>query len=81
MNPVPFRSVFKSKQIDSEGCRFLEKARCYLRGDRHKPCIDFNTEALYALVASHESIRVLIVSSPVERKICTEGADTDNTYL
>ena len=81
MKPVPFTWVFKSKQIDSEGKKFLEKARCCLRGDRQKPDIDFNPEALYAPVATHESIRVQIACSAGERKTFIEGADIDNAYL
>ena len=80
MKPVPFTWVFKSKQIDSEGKKFLEKARCCLRGDLQKPYIDFNPEALYAPVA-HESIRVLIACSAGERRTFIEGSDIDNAYL
>ena len=81
MKPDPFTWVFKSKQIDSEGCKFIEKTRCRLRGDRQKPYIDFNPESFNAPIATHESIRVLISCSAGERKTFIAGADVRNAYL
>ena len=61
--------------------KFLEKARGCLPGDRSEPYIDFNPEALYALVATYESIAVLFSFSPRERTSFIKDADKDNTHL
>ena len=81
MKPVPFTWVFKLKQLDAEGKKFLEKARCCLRGDRQQEYVDFDPNALYAPVASHESIRMLLACAAAEPETTIEGADIDNAYL
>ena len=78
---VTFTWVYKLKQIDSEGKEFLEKARCCLRGDRQRPYVDYNADALYAPVASHESIRSLLAVTAGEREKMLEGADIYDAYF
>ncbi len=65
MKPVPFNWVFNLKQNDSEGLEFVEKAQCCPRGDRQQPYIDYNIAALYAPVASHKSICLLLAATAV----------------
>ena len=81
MQIIPFTWPFKSQQIDSEGCKFLEKARSCLRGDRQKFYIYFSPKELYEPEAIDESIRVLIAFSAGERKTFIERADIDNDYF
>jgi len=80
MKPVPFTWVFKLKQIDGDGKRFLHKARCCLRGDKQTPFVDFNPDNTYAPVAAHETIRLLI-SYAASHNLILEGADISNAYL
>ncbi len=79
-NPVPFVWVFKLKQVDSEGKEFLGKFRCCLRGDRQRPYVNYNPDALYAPVASHESIRLLLAVTADKKEAMLEGADIGYTF-
>lgn len=80
MRPVPFTWAFKLKPLDAVGNQFLEKARCFLRGDRQIAYEDFDPNSLYAPVASHDAIRFLIAVSAAEN-VALEGADISNAYL
>ena len=81
VKPVPFTWVLKSKQKDAYGCKFLENASSWSRGDLNKHHIDFCPEALYSPVATHISIRVLISYSAGERKTFVQEAENYNAYL
>ena len=52
--------TFKSKYIDPTRKRYICKTRWVARGDRQLPNIDYDPDGLYAPVASHDSIRLLI---------------------
>lgn len=78
--PVPFKWIFRAKQIDDIGNEFLYKARCVLRGEIQEAWIDFDPDELYAPVAAHETIRLFLGVSASEDLI-TEGCDVDNAYL
>ncbi len=41
MQPVLFTWVFKLKLCDAEGKKFIEKARCCVRGDRQLTYVDY----------------------------------------
>ena len=60
MKPDSFTWVFKQTPLDDEGMKFFEKARSSLRGDRRMIYVDYDVMNLYAQVASHESIRMLM---------------------
>ena len=60
MRPVPYTWVFKSKPLDATGKNFMEKARCCLRGDQQLEYVDYDPSNIYAPVASHDAIRMLI---------------------
>lgn len=80
MHVVPFTWVFRLKKLNTEDTKFLEKARCCVRGDFQAPEVDFDPTAIYAPVASHESIRLILAISAAEDLI-VEGGDVDNAYL
>jgi len=58
----------------------MEKARCCLRGDRQLAYVDYDPTNIYAPVASHDSIRMLIALAAGEDAYL-EGADVSNAYL
>ncbi len=60
MKLIPYTWVFKQNPLDAEGKKFIEKARCCLRGDRQMIFVDYEPMDVYAPVASHDSIRMLI---------------------
>ncbi len=60
MKPVPFTWVFKMKPLDAEGRKFMEKARCCSHGGRQQAYVDYDPNNIYAPVASHDSIRILL---------------------
>ena len=78
MRPVPFKWSFMAKQLDQEFLDFLLKARCNLRGDKQKHFEYFDPDELYASVAAHESIRILIT---IAASLILEGVDFINAYL
>lgn len=59
--------------------KYLEKAHCCLREDRQKEWVDFDLESLHALVAAHESIRMLIAHAAANNLVL-EVADIPNAY-
>lgn len=77
VKPVPYTWVFKQKPLDAQGKKFLQKARCCLIVDQQLEYIDYN---LYAPVASHYAIRLLICIAASEGLVL-EGADVSNAYL
>ena len=66
--------------MDKEGTQFLHKARCCIRGDKQQANIDFDPSNVYAPVASHEAIRILLAFAAGEGLIL-EGADISDAYL
>lgn len=80
MKPVPFKWSFRAKQIDDEGKEFIYKARCNLRGDLQEAYHDFDPEGIYAPVAAHESIRMLMAIA-AQLGLILEGGDVSNAYL
>ncbi len=58
----------------------MSKARCCARGDLQEQDIDFNPDTLYAPLASHESIR-LILAFAASSSLTLEGGDLANAYL
>lgn len=80
MNVIRHKWVFRKKVIDAEGRQFLCKARCVARGDQQEAGLDFNPETLYAPVAAHESIR-LILAFAASTNLILEGGDISNAYL
>ncbi len=80
MKPVPFTWVFKMKPLDAEGKKFMEKSRCCLRGDRQQAFVDYEPTNIYAPVASHDSIRMLLAIAAAQN-LTLEGADISNAYL
>jgi len=80
MNIVPYTWVFKVKPLDAEGRKFMEKARCCLRGDQQLAYVDYDPTNIYAPVASHDSIRMLLALAAAEDSYL-EGADVSNAYL
>ena len=66
--------------MDAQGKNFLEKARCCLRGDKQLAYIDYDPSNIYAPVASHDAIRLLIAIAAAENAQL-EGADVSNAYL
>ena len=80
MEPVPYTWVFKQKPLDAEDKKFIGKARCCLRGDRQMIYLDYDSMNVYALVASYDSIRMLISLSAAVG-LFLEGAGVRNAYL
>ena len=78
--PLPFTWVFRLKPMDTDGKSFLHKARCCVPGDLQFPGLDFDPNSVYAPVASHESIRMLL-SIAAENGLIVEGGDVCNAYL
>lgn len=55
------------------------EARCTLRGDLQEEGVDYDPEALYAPVATHESIRILLCLA-ASQDLMLEGFDITNAY-
>ncbi len=68
------------KPLDAMCENFIEKARCCLRGDRQLAYADYDPLNVYAPVASHDSIRLLL-SMAANQDLLLEGADVSNAYL
>lgn len=80
MQPVPFKWAFRTKQVNQAGTDFLFKARCNLRGDKQIAYDSFDPEGIYAPVAAHETIRMLLaVAAALGLRV--EGSDVSNAYL
>ena len=80
MNRVPFTLQFKLKSLNATGTEFLENVRCCLRWDTQIENVDFNPEILYAHVASHAGIRMLLSVAAAQNDE-VEGGDVDIAYL
>jgi len=80
MNVIKYKWLFKKKPLDEKGLNFLCKARCVARGDLQEPYVDFDPENLYAPVATHESIR-LVIAFAASQDLLLEGGDISNAYL
>ena len=80
MNIIKHKWIFRKKPLDAEGKTFLPKARCVARGDLQEAYIDFNPDALYAPVAAHESIRIILAYA-ASHNLIVEGGDISNAYL
>lgn len=80
ITPVPFKWIFRKIKIDHEGKEFLYKSRCVLRGDKQSEYIKFDSDQLYAPVAAHESLRMLLALG-CDEEVILEGVDVDNAYL
>lgn len=76
---------FRIKESPGEYVDILHKARCCLRGDRQRPYLDFDPYEVYAPVARHETIRLLLAKVAAQNLIldpgALEGADVSNEYL
>ena len=80
MNVLEHKWVFKKKPLDDTATIFLCKALCVARGDLQKAFLDYDPDSLYAPVAAHESLRVLIAFAANNNQIL-EGGDVANAYL
>ena len=80
MNIIKYKWVFKKKPLDAKGKSYLPKARCVARGDLQEAYIDFDPTNLYAPVAAHESLR-LILAYAASTNLILEGGDISNAYL
>lgn len=72
--------VFRLKFIYKEGVKFLNKARCCVRGDQQKVDIYLYALHTYAPVASHESVRTLIAYAS-SHGMLVEGGNVANAFL
>lgn len=77
---LPFTWTFRLKPMDTEVISSLNKSRCIVRGDLQNPEINYNPHGLYAPVASHDSLRMLLNIAITEHLI-VEGGDVSNAYL
>ena len=77
---VPYTWVFKLKTLDAAGTKFLEKSRCCICGNRQTPELDFDPHTVYAPVASHEAVRILLAVA-ASNDLIVEGGDISNAYL
>lgn len=73
MHVLPYTWVFRLKLLDAAGTKFLEKARCCVRGDLQSPEIDFDPFGLHAPVASHEAIRLVLSVAAADDLIVERG--------
>jgi len=80
MRPVSFKWIVRVKKLNETGKDHLCKARCVLRGDLQKPYLNFEPEALYAPVATYDSLR-LIIALAASANLLLEGGDISNAYL
>ncbi len=55
----------------------MENASCCVRSDLQMAYVDYNLPHIYALVASHDSIRMLVLLV-ASQYINLEGADASN---
>lgn len=79
MRPVPYTWVFKLKPLNTNG-HMLHKARCVVRGDQQKAFVDYDPFDIYAPVAAHETLRLLLAFA-ASHNLGLEGADISNAYL
>ncbi len=77
---IDFLWTFRKKMLDALGTLYICKARCCARGDLQEENIDFNPDALYAPVASHETIPI-ILSFAASSDFILEVGDVANAYL
>lgn len=80
MQIIPFTWVFRLKPLDNQNKSCLHRARCCARGDMQTPGVDFDPDGLYAPVASHDSIRILLSIAAADG-LLVEGADICSAYL
>ena len=80
MNIIKRKWIFRKKPLDAQGKTFLPKARCVARGDLQEAYVDFDPDTLYAPVAAHASIR-LILAYAASQNLIIEGGDISNAYL
>ena len=80
IKPVLYTWVFKLKPLDAVCQDFMEKARCCVHGDQNVAYIDYDPENIYAPVAGHDSIRMLIATAASNVNLI-EVADISNAYL
>ena len=58
----------------------MRKARCYVRSDRQLAYVDYDPSNIYAPVALHDSICMLIAVD-ASQDLSLKGADMSNAYL
>lgn len=80
MKPIPYTWVFRLKLLDNDGKNFLRKARCVVRGDKQTVYAYFDPNNVYAPVACHEAIRILLAYAAAY-DLQMEGADIINAYF
>lgn len=80
MYVLPYTWNFRLKESPGQYIDVLHKARCCLRGDKQRPFFDLDPYVVYAPVARHETIRLLIAKVAAQNLIL-EGADVSNAYL
>ena len=80
MNIIKHKWIFRKIPLDAQGKTFLPKARCVARGDLQEAYVDFDPDTLYAPVAAHASIR-LILAYAASKNLIIEGGDISNAYL
>ncbi len=68
------------KPCDAEGKKFIEKARCCVRGNRQLAYVYYDSSNIYAPVASHDSTHMLLAIAASE-EIYLEVVDVSNAYL
>ncbi len=80
MQVIPYFWTFRAKFMDPEGKNYIYKARCVAPGDLQIANIDFDSDGIYAPVASHESMRLLKAYCASTHCIL-EGEDIANAYF
>lgn len=78
--PVSFIWVFSLKPLDAKGKKVLHKARFCVHEDLQNPSSNYNSNSLYAPVASRESIRVMFALVTASGLVVQEG-NVSNAYL
>lgn len=78
--PVSYTWNLTLKVVDAVRDEYLAKDRCCLRGDRQKAWVDLDPKSVFAPLASHESLRMLIAFAAAN-ELVLEAADISNAYL
>ncbi len=80
IKPVPCTWLFKQKPLDARGEHFLEKFRSCFLGYKQLAVVGKDPTNLYALVASHNSNRMILLVA-ISHNLLLEGAEVSDAYL
>lgn len=80
MKPLQFTCDFKVKDALGTSVPIIHNARWRDSGDRQQPNRDLEPDSLYAPVARHETI-VMLVAKVVTQDFLLEGLEISNPYL